>query len=93
MQALLNVTVTSTSDAGSILWVSDLSAADAVPSNTAAPLGNAVYNGAAVNPQLMSTQMMIRTTAAQLRYRLSVSSASTVVLMATLGWMDRRGRG
>lgn len=73
------------------LYVSDLDANDEAPSTTAAPLASIGENFVAVGQA--AAEMRTRTnTSAQVRYRLSLSSAATDIRAATLGWIDRRGQ-
>lgn len=70
--------------------LSDLAVNDEAASLTAAPLGttvNRVTSGSTGNPWLVRTN-----TSAQIRSRLSVSDGSVVLRVATLGWIDTRGR-
>jgi hypothetical protein len=72
------------------IYLSDLAANDEAPSTTAAPLGTFWANNAGDPSAFMS---MIRTnTSAQIRSRVDASSANTILKIATLGWIDRRGR-
>ncbi|HTE35710.1 MAG TPA: hypothetical protein VK634_11135 [Reyranella sp.] len=71
-------------------YLSDLAAADEAPSPTAAPLVS-LYPGSGT--QLGGTQIMVRTnTSAQIRTRCSNAGAEDAIRIATLGWIDRRGR-
>lgn len=88
--ALFNGNVNST-DANPVLHFSDLAATDEAPSGSAAPLGSALTSG---GPTVALTgPLQIRSnTSAQIRYRISASTANTSVRIATLGWFDSRGR-
>ena len=72
-------------------YFSDLSITDTAPSTTAAPLitsqSSASNNTAGYNNISVWTN-----TSAQIRSRMTVSSATSVLKMATLGWVDSRGR-
>lgn len=90
MQAFVNAELSDASASNGIL-LSDLAANDETPALGAAPL----VQIALVN--LASTQGgwggYIRTnTSSQIRYRVIASGASTVARIATLGWLDTRGR-
>lgn len=72
-------------------WLSDLAVTDVAPSYTAAPLGN-IGLGAAVNGK-MGGQLTVRTnTSAQVRSRVSASDVGVILRIASLGWIDSRGR-
>jgi hypothetical protein len=61
---------------------------------TAAPLDGLHANGSLFAGTLQAGQFQIRTNLlSQIRYRLSASGATTIVRVATYGWLDRRGRG
>lgn len=73
-----------------VALLSDLALTDETPSLTAAPLGttiNRVVSGTTGNPWQVRTN-----TSAQIRSRLSVSDGSVILRIATLGWIDTRGR-
>jgi hypothetical protein len=78
------------STAGVICQFSDLAANDELPSGAAAPLGNAGV--ALTNTQLAVAQLIRTNTSSQIRSRLQASDVNTSLLIATLGWNDRRGR-
>ena len=77
----------------SVLYLSDLAAADQAPSQTVAPLGQLHLNGSTLNMTLMQQVTTRTNTSAQIRFRVSASDAGTGVKFSTLGWYDRRGRG
>jgi hypothetical protein len=68
--------------------ISDLSASDQAPSLTAAPLGN-VGGGAST---MESEKRVFTNSSAQVRTRISASGGGQQLYIATLGWIDRRGR-
>lgn len=75
---------------GSACYLSDLAAADAAASRTVAPLGTMMVGSASADTE---EQVMTRTnTSAAIRSRLSVSDGSVILRIATLGWIDKRGR-
>lgn len=76
---------------GASIWhMSDLIAADDAPSITVGPLGSLYANSVEQNN---AAPWSVRTnTSAQARHRLSASAAGVVVRLATLGWIDTRGR-
>lgn len=90
--ARFNVYVTANS--GTELWIfSDPSGNDEAPSSTAAPLSQAFAVASSFDGSFGPLE--IRTnTSAQVRSRLnsSPSGAGTILRMATMGWIDRRGR-
>lgn len=90
-----NWAVRADTDTASSLYVSSPDVNDEPPGTTGAPLGTIVHTDEAVanmmrhngNPQTTRTN-----TSAQVRTRISVSSAAVNLYGATLGWIDRRGR-
>lgn len=85
--ALLNVWVGNSTQAD-MVYLSALASADLAPSSSAAPLNNAYGNAANVGN---SGRAEIPTnTSAQIRSR--SNSANSQLLIATKGWIDRRGR-
>lgn len=90
VHAMFNVRVSSVSISSNI-YCSDFAANDEAPSATAAPLGTFNANGA-TNP-IGGFDTIVRTnTSAQIRYRMESSDGNTNVRIATLGWIDTRGR-
>lgn len=74
----------------SLAYFSDLSAADEAVSSSATPFGNIGTNSSGF---AVGNQFQIRTnTSAQIRFRSLQSDGSRVNNVATLGWIDRRGR-
>lgn len=81
------------SAAAGYVHLSDLAATDEASSRTAAPLGMLAVDGNTTNIAGSAAAFAIRTnTSAQIRSRVNVSAAGTIVKMATLGWIDTRGR-
>jgi hypothetical protein len=71
--------------------VSDLSTTDVAASGTTATVSNTFP--ATSNNTVATTECRVYTnTSAQVRSRVSVSDANVVVIIATSGWVDRRGR-
>lgn len=70
---------------------SDLAATDEAPSGTAAPL-TALEGDAAANPQAAGNFAIRTNTSAQIRYRMQASDGNTIIRIATLSWIDSRGR-
>lgn len=76
-------------------YFSSLFVSDQGPSATTAPLWSSggLYSNAAGGVRNTYTQNRVLTnTSAQIRTRLSASDASITLYMATLGWVDSRGR-
>lgn len=72
--------------------LSPLDSTDQAPSNTATPLGDGAHYGtASANTMLLWAQIKTNTSA-QIRYRVSFSSASTTAYGVGYGWRDDRGR-
>lgn len=91
--ALLNVAAfESTSGAAATnCYISDLAVNDEAASASVAPLAS---TGGGNGTENAGTQVHVRTnTSAQVRSRLSISSGTVTLRIATLGWFDRRGRG
>lgn len=89
--ARINAAITSASN-NVMSYVSSLDQNDEAPSQTVAPLSNTANANTSTN--MGGVQLLVRTnTAKQIRYRLSVSAAGDIMRIATLGWIDRRGRG
>lgn len=79
-----------TTPSGGVGYLSDLAISDQAPSASAAPLGNFKMFPAGDGT---ASQINIRTnTSAQIRSRISTSTANTVLRIATHGWFDNRGR-
>lgn len=86
---LANITVSLGASPSSI-YVSDPAVTDEAPVATGAHPGATMTVAASANG---SQQIAIHTdTTPRIRYRLTFSDGSTFVRMATLGWIDRRGR-
>lgn len=74
------------------VYHSALDTADAAVSSTAAPLAD-IGSTTAAGETMFFTRHRIRTnTSAQIRTRQSASSTNDVYRLATLGWVDTRGR-
>ena len=89
VRAILNQTLTTGAGGASAGLVSALDAADAAASTSSLPLANiyAPVSGVSAN------RLEVRTnTSAQIRRRLSFSDANVIHRIATIGWIDRRGR-
>ncbi len=85
--ALVNIILDSASAAN--VYVSSPDVNDEAPSFTAAPLVTALMNTAG-QEQAMGVVHVLTNTSSQVRAR--ASGASTIFKLATLGWVDRRGR-
>lgn len=73
-------------------YFSALSQTDMTPSNSAAPLAQLSTGGENAG-RTRAGQFEVRTnTSGQIRYRISASSTSDKVLIAVVGWVDKRGR-
>lgn len=91
VHAIINVSLADTTGTTNWMNVSDLAANDEAGSATAAPLGvEFMFNA---QPVQSVARIVERTnTSAQVRYRVSNSSGTVIVRIATLGWIDRRGK-
>lgn len=91
VNAMINV-VHSSGTTYSEAYVSSLDASDQAPSLTAAPLAN-VSARETTGSITGAAQLLVRTNASrQIRSRQSTSGGGSVFRIATLGWMDRRGK-
>jgi len=92
VDAIINIAF----DAGAgstIVYLSPLDVSDEAASAAAAPLGNIGMTDNADADTRMFGQIRIRTnTSAQIRSRLQGSNATANLFIATLGWIDTRGR-
>ena len=87
--AIVNQTLTTGAGGASAGLLSSLDQADAAASTSALPLAN-IYTPAS---GVAANRLEIRTnTSAQIRRRLSFSDGSVIHRIATIGWLDRRGR-
>jgi hypothetical protein len=92
--ARMNVTVTSIAADGVHVgvYLSDLAQTDVAPSFTAAPLMHVLAVLLASN-NVVAAPVEVRTnTSSQIRTRLIGSAAGSILRVATLGWIDTRGR-
>ena len=97
VQAIFNGGVLNVSNGGlSTAYFSDLAANDEAPAfqTVAAPLAStSLAENAPGGAESAYLQQIIRTnTSAQIRSRLSFSDANVTLGIATLGWIDRRGK-
>ena len=73
-------------------YFSDLSVTDAAPSGTAAPLATAGSLATSIAMEVF-THIDVRTnTSAQIRTRTTVGGGTAFIRIATMGWLDSRGR-
>jgi len=72
------------------IYISDLALADATPSNNVGSVNE--YSGFAGQTQIHAQVRCYTNTSAQVRSRVQVSTAGTVLYIGTNGWMDRRGQ-
>ncbi len=73
--------------------ISDLSVADASPAGVGGLLTTLGFTGSAIsNFQYGGTASVMTNTSSQVRSRLQISAAGTVLHIGTIGWDDRRGR-
>ena len=76
-------------------YFSDLSVTDSAPSATAAPLmgsGGSVVDAAGGTQYSYTAQLVFTNTSAQIRSRSIGTDGSSTIYVATLGWIDSRGR-
>lgn len=77
---------------GASWYLSDLSLTDVAASLTVAPLGTVLSQGGATAESQSVPVAIWTNTSGQIRSRLSFSTTDHTVYIATLGWLDRRGR-
>lgn len=85
-QAIMNVKLDSSG--GNSVYLSALTEADLAPSGSAAPLGSV---GTAANTVVEQSRVWTNTSA-QIRSRQLLGGASDTLLIATIGYVDTRGR-
>ncbi len=91
VEAIMNVLAGGQSATSNALYLSPLTATDSAASRTAAPLATLSVNTA--TGVIFAGQVRCMTnTSGQIRSRLETSDGTTVLRIATLGWVDRRGR-
>jgi hypothetical protein len=93
VKAILSVLGASTSVAADNpqgIWISDLSQTDTAPSTSIYNLS--VYTAVAGITQLGAYMEVWTNTSGQVRSRIQVSTANTLLNMTTNGWIDHRGR-
>lgn len=94
VQALINFNTINNGAASVLTLISEIDRNDEAPAYTTAPLkssGNAMNASGGDNN--IGDRMRIRTnTSGQVRSRLSASSSDVILLIATFGWIDDRGR-
>ncbi len=91
LQAMVNVFTQTGSGESSVVYLSSPDQSDETPSTTSAPLFS-IGNTASSTNDIGVFQ--IRTnTSAQIRSKNLQSDTDTILRMATLGWIDTRGRG
>lgn len=89
-QAIVNIGISGTPANRVVVYISDLATQDMAASETAAPLGCVFQTGGIVGNQVGPVQVRTNTSA-QIRWRAAVNANGTFNL-ATLGWVDSRGR-
>ena len=90
VHAKVNLSVGNHAGGGIVAYLSPLDVTDEAASGSAAPLGQASSAAASVYGQGEAT---VKTnTSGQIRSRVSASDATSYLKIATLGWIDRRGR-
>lgn len=92
-QAILNVAVINVSNVNVTAYLSSLDSADVAASASVSPLGSVLPGPNAASGGAGSQVRVWTNTSAQIRSRLSISGAADILKIATLGYLDRRGRG
>jgi len=92
VEAIIGVLARGTTNTGNPVdvFVSDLSITDTAPTTSAFSIAG--YNGSAVENYVGSTIRVFTNTSAQVRSRVEVSTANTVLYLNSLGWVDTRNR-
>jgi hypothetical protein len=73
------------------IFISDLSQTDTAPTGTGV-LTQYIFHGSASALYIASTMSVYTNTSAQVRSRIEVSTAATILRIVTHGWTDTRGR-
>lgn len=74
-------------------YLSSLDAVDVAASTTAVPLGSVLGSISDTADQIFGSYIEVMTnTSSQIRSRATYSDAAVIVRLATLGWVDERGR-
>lgn len=90
-QAIININLNE-GGSRSTCYLSELSLTDLAPSNTVSPLATVSTSASGGSGDAMEKLTIYTNTSSQIRSRLSFSDASTDLYIATLGWIDDRGR-
>jgi hypothetical protein len=90
VRAMFNSTLV-INTASAQVYFSDLAANDEATSVTNAPLAQMSNFGVAAGQSAVGLEITTNTSA-QIRYRLNASDGSSIIRIATIGWIDRRGR-
>lgn len=94
MLAILNAaTVMAVAGTEVYLYLSSLDVTDQAPAIGAAPLASVGVDGAGVVNSVAAQVRVWANVEAKIRSRASNSGGGEIVRAATLGWLDRRGRG
>lgn len=89
VEAIINSEVLSTT-VNPAWYLSSLDASDQAPSSTVSPL--ATQGTLTTNVRQYMHMRILTNTSAQIRSRLDASDGNVVLYIASLGWIDRRGR-
>lgn len=93
VEAIVNLVINSGTSFDIVAYLSSPDVNDAAPSVSAAPLGQLSTDNGPNSEFTPATQVRCFTsTSAQIRSRLSASGAADDILIATMGWIDTRGR-
>jgi len=90
VKALFNIGVFETGGGTAGVYISDPSVADLVPSAAAAPLTPTWIQISGLSAQINGTTSSYTNTSAQVRHR--ETAGTSPLTIATLGWIDSRGR-
>ncbi len=89
--AIFNFLIIDTTNNDCLLLLSELDHSDEVPGAVGGNM-QGIFDGGAANLQGAGRMMLRTNTSAQIRSRLRTSSAGASLSIATVGWIDTRGR-
>lgn len=92
VQAIVNLAIVNGTSTNAHPYLSSLDVTDEAPSLTAGPLATIMSDGTNVARHGIGPIRVRTDTSALIRSRLAGSNTNTILLIATLGWVDPRGR-
>lgn len=94
LRCLLNVgfAAAAAADSPAAIYISDLSRADIAPVVSTAATFSAYYGSMPLNSSGSAPAEIMCNTSGQVRSRIQISAANTILYILTNGWVDTRGR-